>query len=226
MLADSTGSGGYGYKDQFFFSKRTNGQFALYKTDGTPQGTVSVTLLEGGHGDSRYPPGSFTEAGGLLYFLHVYDNFGAMYDANDFWVTDGTAENTRLIKDTSGEPFVVYRRGGLTENKGSLYFKNYLPGETSKEFLYKIFGTPNDPIGIKSKTTTGIEAIVFPNPSQAMLHIQTREAIHKINIYDLYGKAVQTETRSIFSIEHLPAGVYLLQIETEKGHGTIRFVKQ
>jgi hypothetical protein len=37
---------------------------------------------------------------------------------------------------------------------------------------------------------------------------------------------VQQETTNIFSVEQLPAGVYTLQIKTQNGMGTSRFIKE
>jgi len=37
---------------------------------------------------------------------------------------------------------------------------------------------------------------------------------------------IQTETKNTFSVENLPAGIYFLQIQTDNGNNTVRFVKE
>ena len=66
----------------------------------------------------------------------------------------------------------------------------------------------------------------FPNPTTSTLTIQTEEVIENIFIYNLMGEAVQTETKNTFSVAELPAGVYLIQLQTANGISTSRFIKE
>lgn len=70
------------------------------------------------------------------------------------------------------------------------------------------------------------QAIVFPNPVNSTVNIKTTERIGAIYVYDLLGFIVMEEKSNSFSVEQLPAGIYVLQIQTEKGIGTTRFVKE
>lgn len=65
----------------------------------------------------------------------------------------------------------------------------------------------------------------FPNPTVFTLTIQTDEAIENISIYNITGEVVQTETKNTFSVAGLPAGIYLLQLQTANGSSTARFIK-
>lgn len=76
------------------------------------------------------------------------------------------------------------------------------------------------------EATAGFNACVFPNPAHSILNIQTNEPIEKVSIYNVTGALVQTATRSTFSIAQLPAGIYLVRIQTEKGVGIVRVVKE
>lgn len=64
----------------------------LYKTDGTPGGTVLVKDINAGTLNSN--PRSFTAQGGALYFCATEAATGA-----ELWKTDGTATGTVLVKD-------------------------------------------------------------------------------------------------------------------------------
>lgn len=61
---------------------------------------------------------------------------------------------------------------------------------------------------------------LYPNPTRGQLIIDNEQLkINKLKIIDIYGKAVKQFSipNSQFSIEDLPAGIYLLKIETETG---------
>jgi len=65
---------------------------------------------------------------------------------------------------------------------------------------------------------------IYPNPANSFLNINSKERVQLVSIYNLLGELVQTETRSSFSIEHLPIGVYMINIETTLGTINERFI--
>lgn len=69
------------------------------------------------------------------------------------------------------------------------------------------------------------EFIVYPNPVKTNLTVQTTENILSINIFNSAGTLVRTENKNTFSVESLPAGIYLMQIQTENETGKVRFIK-
>lgn len=67
---------------------------------------------------------------------------------------------------------------------------------------------------------------IYPNPAKSVLTIQSDEFIEKIQVYNLLGKVVLTDSSTIISVEELNAGVYFLDIYSKKGKVTKRFVKE
>ena len=67
---------------------------------------------------------------------------------------------------------------------------------------------------------------IYPNPTNSNLTINTSETIDAIRIYNSAGVLFQTENKNTFSVEQLPAGIYFMEIETNLGIGTVRFVKE
>ena len=67
----------------------------LWKSDGTPDGTVLVKDIRPGFSDSS--PAGLTDVGGTLYF-------GANDGSNgtELWKSDGTATGTVMVKDIRG----------------------------------------------------------------------------------------------------------------------------
>lgn len=220
---EDSASSQYVYNGHLYFNKikEPNASVfenALYKTDGTPSGTVKVKDLVGGK--SKSSAYGFTEAGGKLYFLCSYDSTGGgalLFLDNDLWVTDGTSANTQLVRHASNELVNVFVNStNIIENEGSFYF-------TDDNNLYKIAGSST---GIQNISAKEIEVFVSPNPSNSLLNIQTKETIETISIYDVAGALVQTETQPVFSIAQLQPGVYLVHVKTEKGVATVQMVKE
>ncbi|MDR0798223.1 MAG: leucine-rich repeat protein [Dysgonamonadaceae bacterium] len=86
------------------------------------------------------------------------------------------------------------------------------------------------------------EINIFPQPVQNELFIHSENGMKKVEIFDTSGHTVgatlvlahsQEQGQSLWlplrtsiNVSHLPAGVYLLKIETDKGVKTERFVKK
>lgn len=59
--------------------------------------------------------------------------------------------------------------------------------------------------------------IVYPNPTNGDLNIQSSENIKKIILYSLDGRALSETENTFLQIDALPSGVYILSLETEDG---------
>ncbi len=77
-----------------------------------------------------------------------------------------------------------------------------------------------------NEMNVGLNIAVYPNPTATSLTIQTNEIIENVFIYDIMGSLVQTETKTHFSVENLAVGMYLLQVHTDDGIKTMRFIKE
>lgn len=100
--------------------------------------------------------------------------------------------------------------------------------------------TATDAIEIKTTTSTQelepSEAVISPNPTSGQVTIEFKEPIGtelKVLIFDLSGKRVKTRTfnqisshKMLIDISDLPAGAYLMQIESAKINGSARIIKQ
>lgn len=87
---------------------------------------------------------------------------------------------------------------------------------------------PEDTVSI-----TNYEAAVslYPNPTTGVLTLQdSKEPLHRIIIYDIYGNVLQTKEIDANQVEldvsHLAAGLYMIRVETKKGMAVRRFVKR
>ncbi|MBK6833507.1 MAG: T9SS type A sorting domain-containing protein [Bacteroidetes bacterium] len=116
-----------------------------------------------------------------------------------------------------------------------------ISGETAQTFTPTINGSYAVAITLNSCTDTsvcttfnsvslktlGTEAFtLFPNPTSNNLTIKSNEVIEKIEVYNVLGTLVLSETITSFSVAELTKGIYILQIKTAKGTGTTRFIKE
>ena len=95
-----------------------------------------------------------------------------------------------------------------------------------------------EPVGIAENLP--FTATLYPNPATTTLTVETDSPIREITVYDLTGRTVAVETRCTTSLRandyspvrrdlnvaSLPAGIYLLNIVTDRGVQTSRFVKK
>jgi len=82
----------------------------------------------------------------------------------------------------------------------------------------------NGGLGLAAPTTASSIA-VFPNPTTSLLTIETTETLLAVAILNITGDIVQHETSASFSVSALPAGIYFINIQTQNGLKTLRFVK-
>jgi len=80
---------------------------------------------------------------------------------------------------------------------------------------------------LSTKSFNQIKVNVYPNPTSDVLNINTTENINNVIVYNLSGqKVLQTNTQPTVNVSSLNAGVYLLEVQTEKGTGIMKFVKK
>ncbi|WP_084403373.1 ELWxxDGT repeat protein [Epilithonimonas caeni] len=102
------------YNTLFFTAGSNTAGFELWKTDGTPEGTVQVRNINAGTSSSF--PGNFKQIGGQVFFAA---NNGT--NGNELWVTDGTEDGTKLVKDINPGS-AASNPNNLTDVNGKLYF--------------------------------------------------------------------------------------------------------
>ncbi|KAB8155979.1 T9SS type A sorting domain-containing protein [Kordia sp. TARA_039_SRF] len=71
-----------------------------------------------------------------------------------------------------------------------------------------------------------LDFTIYPNPAKATLHIQTTENIQTITIFDITGKQILRNNATTIDVRSLQAGMYILQVTSNKKNSTKRFIKQ
>lgn len=58
---------------------------------------------------------------------------------------------------------------------------------------------------------------LYPNPTEGLINILTREAIRKISIYNHLGQLITTQKQPQFNLENLANGIYMVRVDFENG---------
>lgn len=89
-----------------------------------------------------------------------------------------------------------------------------------------LIGASNLVLGVKDHKA--FDFAVYPNPVKDLLHINTQEALEKIEVADLLGRTVfkQNNVSKSVDISSLNKGVYILKLTSEKGISTKKIIKE
>lgn len=79
---------------------------------------------------------------------------------------------------------------------------------------------------IENDITALLDIQVYPNPTKDILTIESEARFKLVNVYDLYGNSLISESSNVLSLEHLSSGVYLMVVETDEGLYKSRVVKR
>jgi hypothetical protein len=116
-----------------------------------------------------------------------------------------------VVTNCDGEMFL-----GM-DNQGNYYAQGiemhvtavYQPNQTESGFVQSVF---DDGLLLPNKTFASKKAVVYPNPTRQILHID-QDHLEKIMLYDVSGQFIQSfEPSNQINVGHLPTGIYLLKL--------------
>ncbi|WP_312767074.1 T9SS type A sorting domain-containing protein [Epilithonimonas sp.] len=94
-------------------------------------------------------------------------------------------------------------------------------------FDLSLFRDPISLVKILGTAETAKYLNIYPNPTSDYINIvSSKYDIQKVQIYDLSGKQMLSETKSKIDVSKLPSGVYMLIIKTQEGNKNFKFIKQ
>lgn len=70
------------------------------------------------------------------------------------------------------------------------------------------------------------EILIYPTIAKDIVNIKTTEKIQKVDLIDLTGKLISTTKIDKINVASLNAGIYIINITTDKGITTKKIVKQ
>lgn len=146
---------------------------------------------------------------GPVFDVVVVANFGV------------TAQNVNPNFSQVGTWF-EYFSGTTTNVTNQTATLNLQPGE------YRVYSTQQlqDPLSNVDITSTIDGLKLFPNPAQNSFRLSSE--IEKMSVYNMSGQLVLEFNESLpaYSIEMLPVGIYVINVETISGNQQIKLIKE
>lgn len=79
-------------------------------------------------------------------------------------------------------------------------------------------------VGIDEASKTNV--MVYPNPAQDYIMIQSNNTITNVQITDFSGKVLYNGTETNLDVRNLSSGIYFLRATTDKGTSNLKFIKK
>lgn len=195
---------------------------SLQKNNGGNWDNVDIFALIGerptnGNGGTS-PTGAWTN-------LTPYATKPANIQSNVYFLYYWTQDQTMVRKSSV--------TSGQATNPGVAYTGAWNPAtqwDTLPENTFTQLGAhvcDCNTIGV-SENPQGFAATIYPNPAVNTLNVVLTENIKGIEVYNTAGQLVMVKTvaeptmKTNFDITHLTAGLYLVRVETTKGHTAIK----
>ena len=133
--------------------------------------------------------------------------------------------DTRITNEMLTDTFYLDENlpGGEYEYYVRAYYEYDCPSDSSNHVFATIA------VGIKEMRD---RIVVYPNPTGGELTIRNYElGITNVEVFDLMGRAVGANLcvcpeSNVINISHLPAGMYFVRIQTDKGTTTKKIIKK
>lgn len=150
--------------------------------------------------------------------------------------TDTIAEAIFSTKDTVSEyrEAIVtfqYRSNEIPDSAFAIFTSSFdgfdpVPGSAFYLDDFRI----NFSTGLKTIHTAVLDASVYPNPTNDVFSIDTKEPVVDLTIVNTFGQRVLSEkgylTKNPLAIGNLSSGVYFITIASPRGATTVKLIKQ
>lgn len=199
------------FNNELYFTANdgANGEFGLWKTDGTEAGTIEVV--------------SVTETGETFQFQDAIEYNGNLFyfNSQQLWVTDGTPSGTEILTDINGvnSSILLVQPGSLIQFNNQLWFEGFSSANGSE--LTSLMDTTLSLNELENSS----ELSIYPNPTKGMLNINSNTVITKVEIYNYLGQRVLFTKNLTIDISALSPNPYILKIYSYQKIKSIKFIK-
>jgi len=110
-----------------------------------------------------------------------------------------------------------------------LIFSNESAASTpnTTALIFDTFSITSGILGIKEDLIFDNKISLYPNPTSDILNVKTNSKINSVSVVDVTGKKVNVKLDgNKIDVKTLPAGTYLINVETKDGISTEKFIKK
>jgi hypothetical protein len=159
--------------------------------------------------------------------LQTYEIFVAKMNTNGqfLWAKSaggmGNDDLLGLAIDPSGNLFLAGYFDSLSCSFGNTTITNSSQATYVDAYLAKLNST-----SLGNSNFEKDALVLYPNPTNNYVTINTKNAVKRITISDLNGRILDTQFDTIVNLTQLISGIYFLNIETEMGISSHKIIKQ
>lgn len=112
------------------------------------------------------------------------------------------------------------------ENFANIYAVYWVQNYATKEVLQS--GKVGAASAIKEQLLSNGEVLVYPNPARNIINIESNNEIKEIVVYNLLGQKIKQYHSAVNTIDisDIANGIYVINITTDKGVTTKKFIKE
>jgi hypothetical protein len=166
---------------------------------------------------SANPPGLpssdvnlFTGGNSIYVFYNTFSDTTISYIGN-MWVPS--------LPSAAGAMYLV----DIIEQNGTVWVSYKDPSNSNKLTVQKY----DLALGVEKLTLVNNRVNLYPNPVAETFNIETEEPILSVSILSIDGQFIKSTKRTTdVSVKELSQGIYLVQVQTEKGIEIKRFIKK
>ena len=209
----------------YTYTYGANGKVAtiLYKSDGTTPSNAKNADLEV---FTYLANNNLDKDETFIYENNVLSTM----PSRRFKYTYNAKNQVSIESFVSGDPFVERSKYlySYDSNDNIKNQKGYYYDDAAKKLYYS---DNTDYLYSQFVDTKDIQTITFsvsPNPASDLLIVKTNEPILSSTIYDMNGRVMSVTQGDFTSLDiaYLSEGVYFLQVKTQTGMGTTKFIKK
>lgn len=155
-------------------------------------------------------------------------------DASDYYVEFIFEDINLPFDDANNDGYVVFKirtldtlqLNDIFENEAEIYFDFNFP------IITNLAQTTVATLSTEDFNLANTGIVLYPNPTRDILHLEAKQAIQQISIYDISGRQIQdiavigSKTRIELSTEALSAGTYFVKIKSSSSELVKKFIKE
>ncbi|MFL9832954.1 T9SS type A sorting domain-containing protein [Chryseobacterium terrae] len=190
---------------------------------------------------ATYPPGnytlSFTDASNQTYTLpaNTWVKVGFSYNFTSGEVkfkivnADGTVGVDQTYQGAAAGLAPTSSYVAINPRSSSTQTTNTVAATAAFDNLKLSFVPTSNFLGVKEDNSKTIvkKIALYPNPATDVLNIKADSKINSVSVVDISGKKVNVRLEdNKVNVRSLPAGTYLINVETKDGISTEKFIKK
>jgi len=156
---------------------------------------------------------------------------------NKIYITAGKSDIVAIDVSVPASPVTCETDGSITDDYGT-WGLDLFEGNVIAAYIWSPFFTPfsnytgyritqtNCNAASLNENNVSDKVLLFPNPSSNLVHVNIQgQQLKNLKVFTVTGKLVYETISTDFSIAQLSAGVYFVQVQTDKSSFVTKLIK-